>query len=99
LSATKTLKPGKNTENKYKDEEILAFIKEYWLAALLPPTLREICKGCHISSTSVATFVLKRMVARGLIHWVHGISRSIIPQDIEIRFTERYIELAPGSHD
>jgi hypothetical protein len=42
-------------------------LDDYWRENHFPPTLRDLMKGSGVTSTSVATYYLKRMVRFGLI--------------------------------
>ena len=52
-----TYSPG-----QVKRDEIYNFVKEYQEKNKRPPTYREICKACKISSTSVVDYHIKQLV-------------------------------------
>lgn len=43
----------------------------------LPPTIREITKGCHLSTTSLAHYHVKALIKRGLLTAKNGKARGI----------------------
>ena len=60
-----------------KAMQVLEFIKGYIKDNEFPPSIREICYGVGISSTSVANYYLSRLVGWGLITRLPGVARSI----------------------
>lgn len=60
-----------------RQESILLYIEECIVTRKHPPSIREICEHCQISSTSVADYNLKRLEAMGYIDRQSNISRGI----------------------
>jgi len=60
-----------------KQERILQFIRKFIDARGYPPTVRDILKGCKISSTSVVAYNLARLEVAGRIRRHADISRGI----------------------
>ncbi len=61
-----------------RQSRILAFIWDYTVANPYPPTIREIVKGCSLSSTSVASYNLLSLKEKGYLTRVPSISRGIV---------------------
>jgi repressor LexA len=59
-----------------RQEKMLLFIEDC-LANHHPPSIREICESCDISSTSVADYNLKRLEELGYISRKDNVSRGI----------------------
>jgi len=62
---------------KYDTDDILKFIIDSWQENGFPPTIREICRGCNISSTSVVSYHLDILERRGEIERNPAVSRGI----------------------
>ena len=60
-----------------RQQKIIDFIRRFFSNRNYPPTIREIVKGCGISSTSVADYNLDILEKKGLIRRHPGISRGI----------------------
>jgi len=60
-----------------RQQNVFNFIKTYLNDKGYPPTVREIGKGVNISSTSVVSYYLKHLEARGLITREASTSRAI----------------------
>lgn len=60
-----------------RQKDILYYIEECIAANRHPPSIREICQKCDISSTSVADYNLKRLEEMGHIDRQSNISRGI----------------------
>ena len=60
-----------------RQKSILHFIEKRIARKMPPPSIREICEGCDISSTSVVDYNLKRMEALGYIDRTGKVSRGI----------------------
>ncbi|MDQ4076089.1 MAG: transcriptional repressor LexA [Chloroflexota bacterium] len=60
-----------------KQERILLFIEDCIAERSQPPSIREICDSCNISSTSVADYNLKRLEEKGYISRMSNVSRGI----------------------
>lgn len=60
-----------------KADEILDFIKRYTDKQGYAPSIRDICQGVHLNSTSSVYYHLKRMKQAGLISMDSSHSRSI----------------------
>ena len=57
---------------------ILAFIRDFTTRNPYPPTVREITRGCNLSSTSVANYNLLCLKEKGYLTRVPSISRGIV---------------------
>ncbi|HSW57223.1 MAG TPA: transcriptional repressor LexA [Dehalococcoidales bacterium] len=60
-----------------RQEKILAFIRDFMLDKAYPPTVRDIVRGCSISSTSVADYNLSILEKSGYIRRHPEVSRGI----------------------
>ena len=60
-----------------KQRNIIEFVRRFWLERSYPPTVRDILKGCGISSTSVVDYNLGILEREGYIRRHPGISRGI----------------------
>lgn len=60
-----------------KQKRILAFLRRFREEKDYPPTVRDILKGCSISSTSVVDYNLKILERGGYIHRDREVSRGI----------------------
>ncbi len=60
-----------------KQKRILAFLRRFREEKDYPPTIRDILKGCAISSTSVVDYNLKILEKEGYIHRDREVSRGI----------------------
>ena len=60
-----------------KQKRIVDFISSFWEKHGYPPTVRDIAKGCGVSSTSVVDYNLKRLEQLGAIRRHSGVSRGI----------------------
>ena len=60
-----------------KQKRILAFLRRFREEKDYPPTVRDILKGCGISSTSVVDYNLKILEREGYIHRDREVSRGI----------------------
>jgi repressor LexA len=60
-----------------KQQRILNFIRNFLTQRGYPPTIRDIARGCHISSTSVVDYNLRLLEKEGYIRCDAGISRGI----------------------
>ena len=60
-----------------KRKRVLDFIAAYIEEKNYPPSLRDIGKGCGISSTSVVQYYMKVLERDGFIHRDHEVSRGI----------------------
>ena len=60
-----------------KRKQVLDFIAAYIEEKNYPPSLRDIGKGCGISSTSVVQYYVKVLERDGFIHRDHDVSRGI----------------------
>lgn len=69
---------------------MLAFIKSYARENGFPPSIRDICQACQISSTSVADYNLRVLEREGYIRRTRDVSRGIeILDDLEAARTRR----------
>src|ERR1035437_10095409 len=60
-----------------KQKRIVEYISEFWEKHGYPPTVRDIVKGCGVSSTSVVDYNLKSLERQGYIKRHSGVSRGI----------------------
>ena len=60
-----------------RQERIINFIRQFLDAKNYPPSIRDIVKGCGISSTSVVSYNLNILAREGYIHRYPDISRGI----------------------
>ena len=60
---------------------ILTFIRDFVSRNPYPPTVREIAKGCQISSTSVVDYNLSVLEAEGHLTRIPHVSRGIVLTD------------------
>ncbi len=62
---------------KNKDEEILNFIIDYMFKNDYPPSIREICTGVNLKSTSSVYAHLEKLKTRGSIDMKEKAPRTI----------------------
>lgn len=60
-----------------RQRRVLEFIRRFIGEHGYPPTIREICEACEISSTSVANYNLRRLAEAGYIRRSGRLSRAI----------------------
>lgn len=73
-----------------RQRRMLAFIKSYAREHGYPPSIRDICQACAISSTSVADYNLRALERAGQIRRARDVSRGIeILDDYETARTRR----------
>jgi repressor LexA len=60
-----------------RQRRVLEFIRRFIGEHGYPPTIREICEACEISSTSVANYNLRRLAEAGYIRRSDRLSRAI----------------------
>ena len=60
-----------------RQQRILGFIRQFLAKKAYPPTIRDIVRGCNISSTSVADYNLQILEKRGHIRRHREVSRGI----------------------
>ncbi len=60
-----------------RQQRILEFLRQFTRARGYPPTIREMCKACGISSTSVVDYNLNIMEKRGYLRRDPEISRGL----------------------
>jgi SOS-response transcriptional repressor LexA len=58
-------------------QQVLQFVRRHIEEHGYAPTLRDICAACGISSTSAASYSVRALHERGLLHRTPGISRGI----------------------
>ena len=73
-----------------KQQSILSFIDNFLAEKGYPPSLREIARGCHISSTSVVEYHLNILQREGYIRRDSEIARGI-----ELRWGQRTLVQVP----
>ena len=66
-----------NSNLSTKQQKIMEFIPRFRKEKHYPPTVRDIVRGCNISSTSVVDYNLRILERMGLIRRFSGISRGI----------------------
>ena len=64
-----------------REDEILEFIKDFIASENMAPSVREICDGVGIRSTSTVHRYLHRLVEEGRIHMSTGKNRAIVITD------------------
>ena len=62
----------------YDPEDVFAFITKFHNAHGYPPSVRDIMRGCEMSSPSVAFYHLKRLEEQGKVKIVPGIARGVV---------------------
>lgn len=60
-----------------KQNQILEFLREFLDEKDYPPSIRDIQEGCHISSTSVVDYNLRKLEDKGFIRRDREVSRGI----------------------
>lgn len=75
-----------NPRGKVRRQQVLAYIQEFQKANGYPPTIKQICAGCGISSTGHVSYVLDRLRDAGKLDMADRIgesrpARSIIVND------------------
>lgn len=78
-----------------KQEQILAFVNDYIKENGYPPSIREICKGVGLSSTSTVHAHLNNLMQSGLIKKDNSRSRGIkiVNNDVEVPADEDVVNL------
>ena len=61
----------------YSDEKVYDFIKDFITENGYAPTVRDICKGCNISSTATPYQIINRLVERGLLKKTGNKNRAV----------------------
>lgn len=69
-------------------DEILEFIKDYIRCENMAPSVREICEGVGIRSTSTVHRYLHKLEEDGRIHMADGKNRAIVVTDDTIQESE-----------
>ena len=67
---------AKNTLSERQDR-MLAFIRDFMDERQYPPTVRDIQKGCDVSSTSVVDYNLKKLQQMGYLRREREVSRGL----------------------
>lgn len=57
------------TPRAYREEEVLAFIKQYEKRHAQPPTVREIADAMHLASPNAVYKYLRRLREDGRLTW------------------------------
>ncbi len=60
-----------------RQERILEFLREFMEEHSYPPTVRDIQRGCEVSSTSVVDYNLRQLQAKGYLRREPEVSRGI----------------------
>ena len=55
------------SRKKYDELEVLKFIEDYMQNNGYAPSVRDVCKGCNITSTATCFTIIKSLADRGLI--------------------------------
>lgn len=76
-----------------KQQHVLDFICQFLKEQRYPPTVRDIVKGCKISSTSVADYNLKVLEKSGFIHRQREVSRGIQLLNQPTLFAQREVPI------
>jgi len=78
-----------------KQEQILNFVNNYIKENGYPPSIREICKGVGLSSTSTVHAHLNTLTANGLLKKDNSKSRGlkIVNNEVEIQSEENIVNL------
>jgi repressor LexA len=66
-----------DTKLTQKQQDIMSFIQEFIMDHRYPPTVRDIQRGCEISSTSVVDYNLRRLQKLGYLKREPDVSRGI----------------------
>lgn len=61
----------------YNDEKVYEFIRDFINSNGYAPTVRDICKGCNISSTATPYQIINRLVERGLLKKTGNKNRAV----------------------
>ncbi len=61
----------------YNDEKVYNFIRDFINDNGYAPTVRDICKGCNISSTATPYQIINRLVDRGLLKKTGNRNRAV----------------------
>ena len=81
-----------------RQENILAFIREFAEEHGFPPTIREIGKAVGISSTSLAKYNLERLEEKGKLERSDEISRGLRLKDSVPMIEEASAAPTPADH-
>lgn len=79
-----------------KQEQIINFIRQYLRDNGYPPSVRDIGRGCNISSTSVVVYNLNKLEKAGYIRRQSDISRGIELLDRRLVYIPIIGEIAAG---
>ncbi len=91
-----------------KGVRLLEFIRQHIADHGYSPTVREMCEGASISSTSVANYWMRKLRDDGLITWATGQARTVrfvgdvTPSDLVLKLTaeqRQLIDEACGGSD
>ena len=66
-----------NTRLSHRQQQMLAFIQGFMDDHQFPPTVRDIQRGCEISSTSVVDYNLHKLQTHGYLNRLPEVSRGI----------------------
>ena len=81
---------------KKTSENVLQFIKNYWVENSRSPSLRDIAQAIDgINSTSSANYNVRKLRRQGYLLKSQGGKREIIPSDMIIDFIDTYPRLGP----
>lgn len=89
MGAKKSKTPG------VKQQEILDFLKKFIMERGFPPSVREICEGVNLSSTSTVHSHLEALEEKGYIRREGAKSRTIELVDDQFNFARREVSNVP----
>ena len=68
MAATTTISTHRDIVLSVKEKHILQFIVGFYKDHGIEPTMRDVCKACHIASTSTVEYHYQQLISKGLIH-------------------------------
>ena len=77
-SEKSTARRRRPRELSQRQTQILAFVRHFIARNSYPPTIREVVRGCNLSSTSVANHHLYRLREMGYLKRIPDVSRGIV---------------------
>ncbi len=70
--------PQKILQGLETRKRIYNFIRNYWAVEKIPPCIRDIQEGAHISSTSIVAYHLSILRREGLVTFQNKSNRTIV---------------------